>query len=203
MIENLENEQWLPIDGFDGMYLISNYGRVKSLNYNRTNQEKILKSATNNKGYQVVVLCKDGKQKMFRVHRLVAMAFIPNPNNYTEVNHIDECKTNNHVSNLEWCTVEYNNNYGTRNKKISKALIGKFSGDNNPKYWFEKFGKEHPRSKQVIQLTLDGDYIKSWDSAIDVKRKLGYNQGNIGSCCRGARKSANGYKWQFALIKKR
>lgn len=194
-MNDFNNEIWKIIDGFED-YQISNYGRVKSLNYNKTKQERILKQATITNGYQQVNLYKDGKQKCFIVHRLVANAFIDNPNNYAEVNHKDECKTNNHVSNLEWCDRKYNCNFGTRNKKVSKALIGKYSGENNPMYG--KLGKEHPNAKQVIQLTLNGDYIKLWDSMHDIERELGYSHGNIGKCCKGKQKTSNGYKWAYA-----
>lgn len=183
-------EEWKTIDGYED-YQVSNFGRVKSLGNNKKRKEKILKPI-NNKGYQRVHLCKDGKRKLFRVHRLVAMAFIPNPNNYTEVNHIDECKTNNHVDNLEWCTDEYNSNYGTRNERLSKAL----RGENSP--MFGKFGKDCPNSKQVIQLTLDGEVVRKWDCITDVKRELGINHSHIGSCCSGKRKTSNGYKWCYA-----
>lgn len=192
-MNDFNNEIWLPIDGYDG-YEVSNYGRIKSLNYNHTNQEQILKSGNTKDGYQQVCLYKDGKPKMFRVHRLVAMVFIDNPNNLPQINHKDEVKTNNHVSNLEWCTAKYNNNYGTRKEKASKAM----SGDNNPKPMLGKLGKEHHSSKQIIQLTLDNEVVKYWDSMHDVKRALDYNIGNIGSCCKGKRNYAHGYKWQYA-----
>lgn len=178
-------EQWLPIEGYEDLYQVSNLGRVKSLGNDKTRKERILKPFTNKQGYQQVSLCKDGKVKILYVHRLVAMAFIPNTNNYAEVNHIDENPSNNHISNLEWCDRKYNCNYGTRNEKVSKALSG-------------KFGKKNNRSKQIIQLTLDGEFIKNWGSMMDVERKLGYHQSSISQCCKGRYKSANGYKWKFA-----
>lgn len=187
MNENI-NEIWLPIDDYDG-YEVSNYGRVKSLervdSLGRTVKERILKQGNDKDGYQRVQLCKDGNPKMLSVHRLVASAFIPNSNNLPQVNHIDEVKTNNHVSNLEWCTVEYNCNYGARNEKVSKAMSG-------------KFGKDNPTSKQVIQLTLNNEVVKTWDSMMDVQRKLGYYQSSISQCCKGRYKSAHGYKWVYA-----
>ena len=192
MIENI-NEIWLPIDGFDG-YEVSNYGRIKSLNYNKTKQEQILKQDTNKKGYQRVCLYKDRKRKKFLVHRLVANAFIDNPNNYEQVNHKDEVKTNNYVDNLEWCDCKYNINYGTVRERISKAM----SGENHPKPMLGRFGKDNPTSKQVIQLSLENEVIKIWGSAIDVQRELGYHNSAICNCCKGKRKSANGYKWQYA-----
>lgn len=194
MIENLENEQWKTISGYEDLYQVSNYGRIKSLNYRNTKEERILKLNTTKDGYQLVGLYKDKKLKWLQVHRLVAMAFIPNPNNLPQINHIDECKTNNHVDNLEWCTAKYNINYGTRNERHSKAM----SGDNHPKPMLGKFGKEHPNSKQVIQLTLDNEVVRTWDSIREIERTLGYNNRNICSCCKGKLKTAYKYKWCYA-----
>lgn len=197
MIENLENEQWLPIEGYED-YEVSNYGRVKSLerinSLGRTVKERILKPSTNEGGYKQVKLCNGGKEKTFKVHRLVAMAFIPNSNSLPQVNHMDENPSNNHVDNLEWCTAKYNNNYGTRKEKASKAM----SGDNNPKPMLGKLGKEHPNAKQVIQLTLDNQVVKFWDSAMDVERELSFYHGNISACCKGRLKHAYKYKWAYA-----
>lgn len=101
-------EIWKPVVGYEGLYKVSNKGRVKGLR-----SGKILKSALNKKGYPMVVLSRNGKLLPQRVHRLVALTFIPNLNNYPIVNHINENKTDNRVENLEWCTNKYNCNYGT------------------------------------------------------------------------------------------
>ena len=180
MIENLENEQWLPIEGYED-YEVSNYGRVKSLGNDKTRKEKILKPNTNKDGYQLVQLWKDGKPKTFQVHRLVAIAFIPNPNNYEQVNHKDENKCNNHVDNLEWCDRKYNCNYGTRNERQSKAMLG----------------KNNSRSKQVIQLTLNNEVVKIWECMHDVERELGFANTHISECCRNKLKTSNGFIWRY------
>ncbi len=120
-------EIWKDIKGYEGLYQISNYGRVKSIprtkkhSYNGIAhlKEKILKPIYIN-GYQRVSLCKNSKATYMFVHKLVANAFIKNPNNYPEINHIDENKANNIYNNLEWCTHSYNINYGTRNERVSQ-----------------------------------------------------------------------------------
>lgn len=117
----LPKQIWKDIPGYEGKYQVSNTGRVRSLNYGRTGKIKVLKQGTKDNGYKVVVIYKNGKRKKYLVHRLVAQAFIPNPNNYPIINHKDENKTNNAVWNLEWCTYEYNVNYGNCKQKIKEA----------------------------------------------------------------------------------
>ena len=119
------NEEWRDIEGYEGLYQVSNLGRVKSLrDKNNKKRELILKPKTMRNGYLKVDLCKNGKQKTFTVHRLVATVFISNPKNFPVVNHKDENKLNNNISNLEWCTVLYNNCYGTRLKKVKCITTG-------------------------------------------------------------------------------
>ena len=120
-------EEWRDIKGYEGYYQISNFGRVKSLSRdvgsNRCKKETIMKTSLDKDGYENLVLRKNGKQRHFRVNRLVAKAFLENPNNYPQVNHKDEDKTNNNVNNLEWCSAKYNVNYGSRTEKASKKVI--------------------------------------------------------------------------------
>lgn len=123
-VRNLPSEVWKDIEGFEG-YQISNQGRVKSLNYSHTKQERVLQQCITACGYCQAYLCKNGKRYTFLVHRLVAIAFIANPNEKPQVNHIDECKVNNHAENLEWCTCKENINYGTRNERARKTLKGR------------------------------------------------------------------------------
>lgn len=140
-----------------------------------------MKSVKTKFGYLQVQLWKDKKDKWSTIHRLVAQAFIPNddPEHKTQVNHKDEDKTNNFVDNLEWCTKGYNTNYGTRNDRVSKAL---------------RNGKT---SKQIAQYK-DDKLVRIWPSSAEVKRQLGYSSGNIRNCCRGERKTAYGFKWEYA-----
>ena len=168
------NEVWKYILGYEGLYKISNKGRVKSIGYGK---ERILKPANNGRGYLKVDLCKNGDKKWCLVHRLVAQAFIPNPNNLPEVNHLDENKENNRVENLEFCDRKYNCNYGTTKQRMIKKL-----------------------SKTVFQYSKDGEFIKEWKSVMDVERNLGYAQTNISSCCLGKYKSAYGFVWRYKQI---
>lgn len=137
MIDNLENEIWKDIEGYEGLYQISNMGRVKA--YPKMGgcifkNEKIIKSHDNGKQYLYVDLYdNNGKRKKDYIHRLVAKAFIPNTNDYPVINHKDENKLNNTYENLEWCTYKYNCNYGSHNEKLSKARKGKRAGKDNYK----------------------------------------------------------------------
>ena len=168
-------EHWKAIDGYEGLYEVSDIGRVKSLNYNHTGKEKILKPGKNIYGYLHVVLCKDGQKKLSLVHRLVSEAFIPNPNNLKTVNHKDEVKTNNTVSNLEWMSMRDNNNYGTRNKRAAESL-----------------------SKQVQMFDKStGELLATFPSTHEAARVTGINQGDISSCCLGKLKSSGGYVWRY------
>lgn len=136
-------EKWKDIKGYEGLYQVSNLGNVKRLQHEdfrcrqgyRIMKERPLTPFLNHNGYLLVRLQKNNIPKTWRVHRLVALAFLENPFNYTDVNHKDEVKTNNSVDNLEWCTRKYNNNYGTKRERIRKAMIGNTNGR---KSWYTK-----------------------------------------------------------------
>lgn len=170
---NTINEIWKPVKDYPN-YQISNLGRVKSLNYKRSGEEKILKSCTDDNGYYQVSLSRNGKNKTCKIHRLVAEAFIPNPNNLPQVNHKDEDKNNNIPNNLEWCTAKYNSNYGTRITRMKDKL-----------------------KRVILQFTKDGKLIKKWDSIIDVQNELGIKQSNICKCLKGKINSIGGYQWKY------
>ena len=168
----MEEEIWCPIKGFEGLYEVSDQGRVKSIGYGK---ERILSPGKlQTTGYLQVVLCKNGEKKNLLVHRLVAQTFIPNPQNMPQVNHIDENPSNNKVENLEWCDAKYNNNYGTHNQRMVEK-----------------------KSKPVLQYTKSGEFVKEWKSASDVQINLNYNQSNISKCCTGKCKSAYNFIWKF------
>lgn len=188
-------ELWRDAPGHEG-YQVSNEGRVKSLAREivykdgriKHQKEKLLKPQTVVGGYLRICLSKDGKKEYPKVHRLVAQAFLPNPHGYTEVNHKDENKTNNTVwvnedgsvdlekSNLEWCTHEYNMNYGTRNQRSAEG-----------------------RSKKVYQYTLDGTLVKIWKSTQECGRN-GFGQGNVAACCRGELDKYKGFRWSYVPL---
>lgn len=144
----LPKQIWKDIPGYEGKYQVSNTGRVRSLNYNRTGKTKVLKQNTNKLGYKSVFLCKDGKFKRYYIHRLVALAFILNPNNYPIINHKDENPSNNYYKNLEWCTYEYNVNYGNCRKKISEANKGRPTWNKGLHYTIERRKKLNEAMKR-------------------------------------------------------
>ena len=169
---------WKAIDCYEGLYEVSDLGRVKSLKYGK---EKILKPGRGLNGYLQVSLYKDGKAKPYKVHRLVAKAFIPNPNHLETINHKDEVKTNNKVGNLEWMSIKDNDNYGTRNKRVGEAKIN------------------HPSLSKKVQMfdKSTGEVLATFPSTREAERVTGMNKGNISSCCNGKRKSAGGYIWRY------
>lgn len=177
-----ESEVWRPIKGFENIYEVSNFGKVKRLhtakragagNYER--KERILNQRKSNKGYLLVDLYKNNTRSQLLVHRLVAQAFLDNPMNLPCVNHKDENPLNNKLYNLEWCSQKYNMNYGTCADRIGKA-----------------------NSKPIISIDESGN-ITHFQSSKEAERKLGISSGNIYDCLynKRNRKTAGGYKWQF------
>ena len=200
---NME-EIWKDIEGYEGLYQVSSQGRVKSKcryvnnrwgNNKKPVNEQILKPKTNKGGYYSVNLFKDGKYKTRLVHCLVAKAFIPNPDNLPQVNHKSEVRTENFVENLEWCDSKYNNNYGTRNKKLSEKRKGfHFSGDSLKAI---RNGSKK-RRKMVIQCNMDGDELCYWFSATSCYKETGFDSTLICRVCKGIYKQAYGYIWKYA-----
>ena len=163
---------WKDIPNYEGIYQVSNLGEVKSLRSNI-----FLRPSVKKNGYLQVRL----SGKTFLVHRLVAISFIPNINNFPQVNHIDENKLNNCVWNLEWCSAKYNTNYGTGITRQVAKRKGKFClGDN-----------KRALKCICIETNIVYDCIKS------ASESTGVSEGNISRCCRGIRKTAGGYHWKY------
>lgn len=169
-------EIWMPVLGYEEKYWASNWGRIKSLNYNRTGKEKILRPRKSG-GYLHVFLRKNGNGKNLYVARLVWEAFNGPIPEGMQVNHINEDKNNNRLENLNLTTPKENANWGTRNKRMAKS-----------------------KSKMVEQYTLDGEHIMTWFSVRGVEEELGhfgYNHSAISACCQGKRKMHKGYIWKY------
>ena len=169
----METEIMKKIEGFD-KYYISKTGQILDVDYNKTKKAKLLKQQTTLDGYKFVQLSKNGKIYNKKIHRLVAEAFIPNPNNLPQVNHKDENKTNNNVVNLEWVTAKYNTNYGTRTQRAVNK-----------------------RKKKVLAYSLNGDFLFELDSMSSAE-KLGFSQGHISLCCSGKRHKHKNIIWKYA-----
>ena len=172
-----EIEEWKDIKGYEGLYQVSNLGRVKSLPRKYAPKERILKPEIGKRGYPYVVFSYNKERKTLKIHRLVAETFIPNPDNLPQVNHKDENKSNNCVENLEWCTNGYNVNYGDRNKKVSDKLSG--------------FNSK--RSKRIYCIELN----KYFGSLREAERETKVSHNIISYCCKGIYKQAGGYTWKF------
>lgn len=181
-------EIWKDIQGYEGLYQVSNLGRVKSLEKSitmidgrtRRQKEKILKLQVSKHGYNVITLWNSKIPKQFKVHRLVAVAFIDNLDNLPQVNHIDENKLNNKVENLEWCTALENNLHSNIALKRQQA------------------GTEATK-KSVNQYQLDGTFVANYESVSEASRQIRKPQGrtSISRCCDGKLKTYSGYVWKW------
>lgn len=170
-----QNEIWRPVAGHEDLYEVSNQGRVRSINYRRTGKIHLLKPRIANGGY-LSIHRNDSSKRLF-IHRLVAEAFIENPDNLPQVNHKNEDKTDNRVENLEWCTASYNINYGTRNQRVAEKV---------------KITKGEP----IIQLTKDGHFVREWRSTTVAAKAFGVVISAISNCIHGRSPSSCGFIWR-------
>lgn len=176
-------EIWKPVKGFEERYEVSNLGCVRSVSKiiayrngaKRFWKGQALKQHPDKDGYLKVALARDGKQFNKCVHRLVAEAFLENPNHLPMVNHKDECKSNNQVDNLEWCTAQYNCLYSNVPQKMIEVT-----------------------KKPVLQISLSGELVKEWESISAAARGTGILLANISRCAHGGRPTAGGYRWEIA-----
>ena len=185
-------EQWKTAvyDGeiYEGLYKVSNWGRIKNINYRNTGRERLMNPSDNGCGYLRVCLSKNGETNLCLVHRLVAETFLPNPEGKPCVNHKIQGKEGKKInivifnedgtvdeekSTIEWATYEENNNYATHNERVAKAL-----------------------SKRVLQLSLSGDLIKEWESTAECGRN-GFNQSCVCECCNGKQKTHKGFRFMY------
>ena len=178
---------------YEGLYKVSNWGRILSLNYNGTGKAKLMNPGTDTNGYFYVGLWKNRKRKTCSVHRLVAFTFLDNPEGKPHINHKIEGDVGKKINmvffnedgtidkkrtTIEWVTAKENNNYGTRKERVSKAMTN---------------GK---RSKRVLQLSLDGELIREWPSTHECGRN-GFNQGEVAKCCRGEAPHHKGFRFEY------
>lgn len=172
----LVGEKWIDVPDYEGLYSISNKGRIKSLSRIKNkgtrleyiSKERLLKPSITKDGYLTVFLCKNGITKSYALHRLVAIAFIDNKGELSDVNHKDENKLNNCVENLEWCSKAYNNRYGTRTQRVSK---------------------------KIQQFTKDGTLVNTYNSVKEASRVLGIGSSNIHNCAVNKELTKNGRKY--------
>lgn len=172
----MAKEIWKDIPEYEGLYKISSTGRVLGLKSN-----KILKPKTSNSGYFEVSLSKDGKTKMYILHRIVAKVFVPNPNNKETVNHIDENKKNNNFDNLEWLSIKENNSYGSRAEKENFVLAQK-------------------TRKACYQYDLEGNLISFFLSQNQASKETGLSLSSISNCMRGKTSQVHGYVFRKELL---
>jgi hypothetical protein len=188
----MNSEQWRDIVGYEKLYQVSSEGNVRGLNRMVSNKDNTnknikgidIKGAYTPSGYKMVSLSKNGEIRSYTIAQLVAQAFIPNPENKPEVDHINGDRTDNRVENLRWCTHKENMNNPITIERLKEARK-------------EFTGKFNPRSKQVLQFTSEGDFVQLWDNAVEVQRKLKIWASMICNCCNGKRQTAGGYKWMY------
>lgn len=196
----MEEEIWKDIPGYEGLYQVSDQGRVRSLDrivaHSRYGFQslkgRILRQHKNGDGYFQIGLNKDSHRKRYRTHRLVAQTFIPNPNSKPEVDHINTKRDDNRIENLRWATLKENQNNSLTQKKRSDSM----KGDKHPMYG--KLGKTNPNSKPVYQVSMDGNIIRKWNALSEAERQTGTDESSISRCCQGKLNSSGGFRWIYA-----
>lgn len=180
----MPKRKWKPINGYEGLYEISNLGEIKSY---RKSKPKILKNIKDSNGYLVITLCKDNNKERKFIHRIVAEHFIPNPYKYNEVNHKDENPSNPLYTNLEWCTHKYNINYGTCKERISKSSIGRKRSKRSIDKQIER------QQKKVYCIELH----KEFNSIKEASEFLGISDTSLSKHLKCIYKTCGGYHWKY------
>ena len=176
-------EIFLPIKGYEGLYEVSNFGRVRTIKRQGTDT-RILKGSIDHTGYHRISLAKDGVHKSHGVHRLVCSTFIDNPENKQTVNHKDGNKLNNHVDNLEWMTYSENHTHAYRELHRPSHMVG-------------KTGVLHPGAKQVKKTCINTGITTYFTTLREAAKSGDFNEGHISACCHNNRKSHKGFYWSF------
>lgn len=189
----MDSLKWLPVVGYEGLYEVSERGDVYSIKSGRT----LTPWDSGNGYFRVELFDKSHKSKQVHVHRIVASAFIPNPHNLPYVNHKDQNKANNTASNLEWCTPEYNTNYGDAISRRVKSAEWYYKSDRCKK-GMSAVGKS--RSKQVMQFDLFGNLIAEYPSASEASRATGIHISNIFHSCKGRTKHPSKFIWKYKEV---
>lgn len=183
----MNREIWKPIKGYEGLYEVSNLGRVRSFHPHRKVKYKILNPIEMNIGYYKVTLYSKLKKEQKYIHKLVAETFIPNPKNFNVINHINGNKKDNNVENLEWCTQKHN-----MEQAFNMGLVGNFQRG--------KLGKESQNRKIIKQIQLGTNKtLNMFYGACEAERQTNICCQNIRACCRGERKTAGGFIWQYEM----
>lgn len=180
------------IKGYENLYSIDENGNI----FSKINNRFLKPWKCKGTGYLYICLCKEKIQKKFTIHRLVALNFLDNPNNYPCINHKDGNKTNNNKENLEWCTYSHNMKEAFK-IGIGNTWCGKKFGEQHPNY---KFRGKWETQKEVLQLDKELNLIKEFNSAMEIKRELNYCPSHIGECCKNKRKTAYGYIWRYKNV---
>ncbi len=189
----MEEEIWKDVIGYVGYYKVSSLGTIKSLSRIITDKngrviqlsESIKKISIDNDGYFSTTLSKDSTVTSYKVHRIVAMAFIQNPENKPQINHKNGIRTDNRVTNLEWCTP-------------SENVLHSYQENLRTPCWLNKFGKDNASSKPVNQLDMSGKFIQRFNGMAEAERITGIDHSQIAAVCRGKRRVAKGFKWEYA-----
>lgn len=178
----MDKEEWRDIPGWEGVYQVSNKGNIVSLNYNRTRKRRLRIPRIGKGGYLYINLHKSGVTKTMKIHRIVAMTFIPNPKNLPQINHKDENKLNNNAENLEWCDSSYNNKYGSRPRKVLDA---------------HKRNGSSKAERAVVKLDRHGTIVAEFVSISEAARQSCVSRSCIRDCVLGRQHTCVGYFWKY------